>query len=249
MSWACPSCEADEVLSRQVAHVVDEAKLHFEAGGIRSRFVDPANVAMAEVKLNVEAFDWYEPAESVIGCNLRRVGDILDIERDVTVEAEARPGERRLDLHLGSAEFDIACINPESVRQEPELPSLDLTTEVMVQRKTLEEIVAYADMVDKGVYIGFDHGDYEFYAEAIGDTDGFDYRVHASNLVDVKSSGDAHSRFSLDYLKDVVEAIPEKAIVRMEVGEEFPLKLKYEFGPESNGHVEYMQAPRIVSGD
>jgi len=58
--------------------------------------------------------------------------------------------------------------------------------------------------------------------------------------------GPANSLFSLDYLKDMNRAIPSDAEVTVELGDEFPVKLHYDFA-EGLGAVTFMLAPRIQS--
>jgi proliferating cell nuclear antigen len=72
-----------------------------------------------------------------------------------------------------------------------------------------------------------------------------DLELGRADLIDL-SAGPANSLFSLDYLKDMNKAIPGDAEVTVDLGEEFPVKLHYEFG-EGMGHVTYMLAPRIQS--
>ena len=72
-----------------------------------------------------------------------------------------------------------------------------------------------------------------------------DLKLDSDDLIDL-TAGAADSLFSLDYLKDMNKAIPKSTEVTAELGEEFPVKLHYEFA-EGLGHVTYMLAPRIQS--
>ena len=60
------------------------------------------------------------------------------------------------------------------------------------------------------------------------------------------SAGEARSLFSLDYLNDMNKAIPSDAEVTTELGEEFPVKMHFDFA-EGDGHATFMLAPRIQS--
>lgn len=233
----------------QIDAFVDEAKVCFEADGLRTRAVDPANVAMVETTLDAAAFDRYDGDGTVIGANVARLRDVLGaVEADVRAEVSVHADAQKYDLGLGDAEMTLAYIDPDAVRREPDLPDLDNPAQVSMDQARLEAIVEYADAVDDHVIFGYDHDEREFTATAMGDTDDLDYWVHASELNDATATGDAHSPFSLDYLKDAVERIPDGTEVILHLGEQFPMKWEYDFGPGGHGHVEYVLAPRIQDG-
>jgi len=100
-------------------------------------------------------------------------------------------------------------------------------------------------MVSDHIALRVDPDDEAFYIEAEGDTDDVDLKLDSDDLIDL-TAGAADSLFSLDYLKDMNKAIPKAAEVTTELGEEFPVKLHYEFA-EALGQVTYMLAPRIQS--
>ncbi|MFB6308482.1 MAG: DNA polymerase sliding clamp, partial [Haloarculaceae archaeon] len=84
-----------------------------------------------------------------------------------------------------------------------------------------------------------------FYVDAEGDTDDVHLELDREDLIDL-TAGDAHSLFSLDYLQNMNKAIPKDAEVRMELGEEFPVKMHFDIA-EGKGSVTFMLAPRIQS--
>jgi proliferating cell nuclear antigen len=100
-------------------------------------------------------------------------------------------------------------------------------------------------MVSDHIALGVDADAEEFYVEAEGDTDDVHLTLDRDDLIAL-SAGDAHSLFSLDYLKDMNKAIPKDAEVTVELGEEFPVKMHFDFA-EGHGQVTYMLAPRIQS--
>jgi len=91
-----------------------------------------------------------------------------------------------------------------------------------------------------------DAGDDVFYAEAEGDTDDVHLELGADELVMSQIGDDAHSLFSLDYLKDLQQPIPGDVEVSVRVGEELPTMLQYSLA-DSDVVVQNMVAPRIQS--
>ena len=229
-----------------VGVLVDECKIHLDDGGLEIRAVDPANVGMVDLALDAEAFESYEADGGLIGVNLVRLADIASMaDSDQLVHLELDEETRKLHISIDGLEYTLALIDPESIREEPDLPELDLSSTIVIEGRDIDRAVKAADMVSDHIELGVDEGDEVFYVAAEGDTDDVHLELGHDDLIDLVA-GSASSLFSLDYLKDMNKAIPKDAEVTMELGEEFPVKLHYEFA-EGLGQVTYMLAPRIQS--
>jgi proliferating cell nuclear antigen len=229
-----------------VGVLVDECKIRLEEEGLTIRAVDPANVGMVDLELSANAFESYETDGGVIGVNLDRLEDIVGMaDAGQLVHLELDEETRKLHISLDGLEYTLALIDPDSIRQEPDLPELDLSSEIVIEGADINRAVTAADMVSDHIALGVDADAEEFYVEAEGDTDDVHLELGREELIDL-TAGDARSLFSLDYLKDMNKAIPKDAEVTMELGEEFPVKMHFGFA-EGDGHVTFMLAPRIQS--
>ena len=229
-----------------VSVLVDECKIRLNEDGVAIRAVDPANVGMVDLELGAGAFESYEADGGVIGVNLARLEDIASMaSADDLVHLELDEETRKLHIRMDGLSYTLALIDPDSIRQEPDIPDLDLAAEIVVEGAQLGRGITAADMVSDHIRLRVDPDDAAFYVEAQGDTDDVDLELGREALIDL-TPGDADSLFSLDYLKDMNKAIPADAEVTVELGEEFPVKLHYEFA-EGLGQVTYMLAPRIQS--
>ncbi len=229
-----------------VSVLVDECKIHLNEEGLEIRAVDPANVGMVDMTLEASAFESYETDGGIIGVNLARLEDIAGMgDAGQLVHLELDEETRKLHISIDGLEYTLALIDPDSIRQEPDLPDLDLPAHVVVEGRDIARSVKAADMVSDHIALGVDAADELFYVDAEGDTDDVHLELDEGDLIDL-TAGDAHSLFSLDYLKNMNKAIPKDAEVRMELGEEFPVKMHFDFA-EGQGNVTYMLAPRIQS--
>ena len=229
-----------------VGVLVDECKIHLDDGGIEIRAVDPANVGMVDLSLDAEAFESYEADGGLIGVNLVRLQDIAGMaDSDQLVHLELDEETRKLHISIDGLEYTLALIDPESIREEPDLPDLDLAATIVIEGRDIDRAVTAADMVSDHIELGVDESDEVFYVKAQGDTDDVHLELDADDLIDLVV-GPASSLFSLDYLQDMNKAIPKDTEVTMELGEEFPVKLHFDIA-ESEGEVTYMLAPRIQS--
>ncbi|SHH45372.1 DNA polymerase sliding clamp [Halobaculum gomorrense] len=229
-----------------VSVLVDECKIRLNEDELAIRAVDPANVGMVDLTLEAAAFESYEADGGVIGVNLNRLEDIAGMANSGDlVQLELDEETRKLHIQIDGLSYTLALIDPDSIRQEPDIPDLDLPAEIVVEGAQIGRGITAADMVSDHIRLRVDEAEEAFFIEAEGDTDDVDLRLDREDLIDLQA-GPAESLFSLDYLKDMNKAIPKDAEVRVELGEEFPVKLHYEFG-EGMGQVTYMLAPRIQS--
>ena len=229
-----------------VSVLVDECKIRLNEDELAIRAVDPANVGMVDLTLEAAAFESYEADGGVIGVNLNRLEDIAGMANSGDlVQLELDEETRKLHIQIDGLSYTLALIDPDSIRQEPDIPDLDLPAEIVVEGAQLDRGITAADMVSDHIRLRVDGAEESFFIEAEGDTDDVDLRLDREDLIDLQA-GPADSLFSLDYLKDMNKAIPSDAEVRVELGEEFPVKLHYEFA-EGMGQVTYMLAPRIQS--
>ena len=229
-----------------VSVLVDECKIRLNEEEFAIRAVDPANVGMVDLSLAAAAFESYEADGGVIGVNLGRLEDIAGMANSGDlIHLELDEETRKLHIQIDGLSYTLALIDPDSIRQEPDIPDLDLSAEIILEGSQLSRGITAADMVSDHIALRVDPDDEAFYIEAEGDTDDVDLKLDSDDLIDL-TAGTADSLFSLDYLKDMNKAIPKAAEVTTELGEEFPVKLHYEFG-EGLGQVTYMLAPRIQS--
>jgi len=229
-----------------VGVLVEECKIHLEEDGFEIRAVDPANVGMVDLSLSAAAFESYEADGGVIGVNLSRLEDIAGMaDSGQLVHLELDEETRKLHISIDGLEYTLALIDPDSIRQEPDIPDLDLSSEIVLEGADIDRAVKASDMVSDHIALGVDAGDEQFYIDAEGDTDDVHLELTAEDLIALQA-GDAHSLFSLDYLKDMNKAISNDAEVTVELGQEFPVKIHYAIA-EGEGQVTYMLAPRIQS--
>ncbi|MFB6129086.1 MAG: DNA polymerase sliding clamp [Halorhabdus sp.] len=229
-----------------VSVLVEECKIRLEDDGLRIRAVDPANVGMVDMTLSAAAFESYETDGGVIGVNLSRLEDIAGMaDSDQLIHLELDEETRKLEIAIDGLEYTLALIDPDSIRQEPDLPDLDLSSEIVLEGRDVDRAVTASDMVSDHVALGVDETDELFYVDAEGDTDDVHLELGREDLIDL-TAGPARSLFSLDYLKDMNKAIPNDAEVTMELGEEFPVKMHFDIA-EGQGSVTYMLAPRVQS--
>jgi len=227
--------------------LVDECKIRLNEDGISIRAVDPANVGMVDVKIKTSAFESYNADGGVIGVNLERLTDMMSMGASGDlVSLDLNEETRKLDIHIDGLSYTLALIDPDSIRQEPDIPDLDLPAKVVIEGGHLDRGITACDLVSDHITLRADEAGEAFFIEAQGDTDDVDLKLGNDDLLSGQVKGDAQSLFSLDYLKDMARSVGSETAVSVRIGDEFPTKLDYSL---QNGHIQVqnMLAPRIQS--
>lgn len=227
--------------------IVDECRIHLCDDGLVIRAVDPANVAMIDETITDDAFKSYSTDCGEIGIYLDRMMDVVSIADDseTLVQLTLNPEIRKLEMQVGSVEYTLALIDPDSIRMEPDIPDLDWPAEVSIDSAEFERGIRAGDMVADHLEYIVDPDAQQFITTADGDTDDVHLELGEDDVKNA-SWGVADSLFSLDYLKDIRKPIPSGTTLRLEMGEEFPLMLSFTMADETV-EVTYMLAPRIQS--
>jgi len=228
-----------------VATLVSECKLRLNEGGLSIRACDAANVAMADVSLPKRAFEHYEAGGGVVGVNLDRLQDVLSMGSSGDLaELQLDEATRKLHIEIAELSYTLALIDSDSIRQEPDIPDLDLPASVAFEGSELGRGVTAADLVGDRVSLAANAALEEFLIKAEGDTDTVEVTLGNDELADADVPDRAESLFSLDYLKDMTRPIGADVIVSFELGTEMPVKFRYQNGEAS---VEHLLAPRVES--
>lgn len=230
--------------------VVTEAKIHFNDDGVHATAVDPANVAMADAHLSTDAFESYDSGAVTIGVNLNRLDEELSFaEKGDLIRVRVDMETRKLKLDIGDhVKPTIGLIDPDSIRQEPDIPDLDLPNGAVITPDKIKTAVKALDNISDHVRLAWDGEAEAFVFHAQGDTDETRVEYEMGALEGGSDFGEeTASLFNLDYFKEIHGAIPDTTeTVRVEFGDEFPTKWYYEAQDGALG-VTAMCAPRIKS--
>jgi len=249
VSWLVDAPPLGEFVDH-LTPLVNESKIRPGADGLTSQAVDPANVASINVSLNKEAFESYQGQEgAVLGVNLERFDDVVGFgSSGDLVHARLNSQTRKLELDVGGLGYTLVLIDPDSLRQEPDLPDLwsdNESVEFVVEGRELKRAAKAADMVSDHIGLAYDTGEGAVVIDAEGDADDVQVTVGDEDLISAPSEGqDVRSLFSLDYLTDSLKPVSSDTEARVQLGQELPIGMEWEFA-DGFGHTELLLAPRI----
>jgi len=236
----------------------EEVTVRFGAQTVTTRAVDPANVALADVTAYARGFEGYDLADDAVtvGLNLerfesavgwaRRRGDGDPVRIDVLPDptrirvAVTRPDQ---SMQRVTTWFEI---DPDSIRERPNVPDLNLPCEARPGVRALHDgLMAVAPT---GSHIEFTRDGDDMVLSRDGES--LNDAVRFTGAVTTHDGENPRSKFSTDYLRDIVSALKARKADRVTVrwGEEFPTMLDWE---QNDWGFEgcHMVAPRIQSDE
>lgn len=235
-------------IATTIDKVVDEFRLRMTEDKLRIRAVDPANVSMVDMQIDSDAFESFTATPGVLGIPLDSLKDVINLaDRNDYISMVLNPETRKLEIDVGDLDYTLGLIDPATIRQDPDLPDLNLSVEVMIRGETLDQGLTAADMVSKHVGIKTSPDLQGIAIEAEGDTDDMVQTLRERDLVDCTvPDKEVEALFALEYLSSINRALPRSDPVTLQFGDGFPARINYD---SENGAIEttFMLAPRIKS--
>jgi proliferating cell nuclear antigen len=230
--------------------LVKEAKFHFLDELIRIWVIDPANVAGCYIDLIPSDWDeiqHYSVQEGgfTMGVNTGKLDDILGYA-SAGDPLQIEYGEKHkwaFNITLPGVDVNLAGIDPDSVRQEPDHPGLEdeLAAHYQMDGDSLDDAAKLNDMFSDHTTVAVE--DHQVFFIGEGDTDDGTYSLEeGEGELQFHRHPDerVESMFSLDYLKDMGKVLKHYDGVDVYSGQDHPIMFETEL-------FQYMLAPRIDS--
>lgn len=250
-----------------VAAVADETRVFIGPEGIKIKVVDPANVIMIDMDLPKSAFYDYEVDETLkAGFDLCEIKGMFESTEDselavmnIITSSECHKGYPEVKVSTlellteGGLVNSVSTLPPESLRKAPELPSMDYTAHFKMTRRLFKKILDMANRTSDYIELKAEKVEdvkwqYRLTALAEGDRSRRFRAVLDSGSEDVGCVAcvrDSASLYSLDYLREIVDAIKSDKSLSMDFGQDWPLTISFEV--LNGGTAKYSIAPRVES--
>ncbi len=228
-----------------ISNMIDEASIVVSQEGIALRAMDPAHVALVDFKMEKEAFEEYTIEETLtLGIDLDRLNTILkragSSDRITLTPGGAGDALRITLSNSATRNFELPLIDVGE--EELRVPELEFSARVEIDPKVLSESIKDAEIVSDHVTLRVD-GE-AFYISARGDLGNVEVRVEKDRTLSFSCEEPCRSMFSIEYLKDMVKAGDIASTVRINLGNDIPVKLDF-LAPGVS--LSFLLAPRIES--
>lgn len=227
-----------------ISALVTECRLHTDDNGISARAVDTANVAMISLTLGKQAFKSYEASPGEIGIDIAKIKNVFGMAGSKDSLSLLLPDTmQKLQISFGSYHYSVTLLDTNTIRKDPNPPSIQLPGKVVIAGADLYEAIKAASIVSDKISFRIDPEAQIFEMRADGDTDQIDKVFSKEDVKDIIFVK-ARSMFSLDYLKDMGKVMGKADLVEIYLGTDHPVRFSFPIAGGA-GHVEYLLAPRI----
>jgi proliferating cell nuclear antigen len=222
---------------------VDEARVHLSDQGLGIKAVDTANVGMIEIRMPEKVFEQYETPGGLIGLDLDRFAEVLGMaNKGQLVSLTLNKATRKLEVEVDGLEFEMSCLDPETIRSDPEIPELEMDVDVTFAKAELRQAYKAANLIADHIEVAGNPEDDVVVFGAEGDSDDMQYTVD-DDLDAIDDISESSALYSLDYIKDARKGMPRSCQTRMRFGQDHPIEFTYQLGDAID--VRTMIAPRI----
>lgn len=226
-----------------ISTLIDEVKFTITPEGMTLKAVDAAHVAMIEMEVEKAAFEQYEAMGCEIGLDLDKVKDVLKLASSgdvIGMEQDDTHG--RLVFKVGNITRRMNLVDTTTM-SDPKVPQLSLAAKIDLSVDELQKGIRAADKISDHITLKAGPGYFDMFCE--GDTDSVSLHLDGAS-VQVDTDSDVSSMFPLDYFSNIIKAIPAGTTVRVELDNDYPVKLVFALA-DGNARVNYLLAPRIES--
>ncbi|MEM4717563.1 MAG: DNA polymerase sliding clamp [Desulfurococcaceae archaeon] len=229
-----------------ISKIIEEAVVKIDDEGVRLRAIDPSGVALVDFFIPRNAFYEYEITEETsIGLNMDEFAKILRRARRGDELLLNIPAPGRVEIGFegkGSRRFIIPTIEL-SYQEIPEI-SFEESFRCKLLPKLFKDITRELESISDTIELHGPAGENTLVIRAESELAEAEVVLSSSSgaLLEYESTGEARSKYTVDYISDIVVASQAAEILSLGLGIETPLRLTYEL-PEG-GRLQFYVAPR-----
>ena len=209
-----------------ISDLVNEARFKINKNAIELIAMDPANVAMVIFKLLSSTFTEYNvEKEQEIAINLANLKQVMRrASPNDMLSLELEDNKLKITLKGKSTRtFNLPIIELEE--KEQKVPELKFTAAITMPCSVLNEAIEDADIVADSV--SFIAEPKKFTVQAQGDLSQAKIDISESEDVKISAESGARAKYSLEYLKKMINGSKLTDTVTVQFSKDYPLKLDY----------------------
>ncbi len=225
-----------------ISDLVNETRLKISKDSIELVAMDPANVAMVVFRLLGSAFVEYSvEKEATIAINLNSFKQILRrVKPNDLMTLELDDSRLKISLRSESTRtFSLPLIDIEE--REQKVPSLSFPVSIEMPSGMLSESVDDADLVAES--IDFTAEPKMLSLDAAGDTSSVHIEIRPSDSTKIETASKTKAKYSIEYLKKMVQGAKIADKVQVQFNKDYPLKLTY--STTDRVMLSFILAPRV----
>jgi proliferating cell nuclear antigen len=225
-----------------ISDLVNETRIKVSSDGLELVAMDPANVAMVVFKLLSSSFSEYKvDKETEIAINLNNFKQILRRANPTDMlTLELQDSKLKVQLKSSSTRtFSLPIIDLEE--REQKVPNLNFPVSIEMSSALLNEAIEDAGIVAEAVSFVAEPGKFSLIAE--GDLNSAAIEIKAGEGTKISAKETVKAKYSVEYLKKMIQGSKLADEVKIEFNKDYPLKLTY--NEIDKVMLSFILAPRV----
>lgn len=230
-----------------ISELVNEARFKISKDSVELVAMDPANVAMVIFKLLSSCFTEYDvPEPKEVALNLSNLKQILKRANASDILSLELLEDSKLKIQLKSdtiRTFSLPLIDVEE--KEQRIPNLQFPITISLPSSVLTNVMDDVSIVAESVNFSVDNE--RFVVSAEGDLSKANIEINKSddNIINSTTKANVKSKYSVEYLKKMVQGTKLADKVSVFFSQDYPLKLEYKVIDKLL--LSFILAPRVES--
>lgn len=213
-----------------ISSFISEGNFRFSDKGISLRAVDPSQIVLVDCFIEKNAFSSYDLEPTYVGIDVVELSRMLS--RSLTNDKLVlNVDESEMQLRLEgdfSRKFHLPLIDVSDGEKELKLPNQNFDAKVEINARLLKEALKDAQLFGSTVIVSVKDSHFEI--EAKGSQGALKTVSKQGNLISVKSSGSVTSKYSLNFLSNIVKEADNDSSILLEFKSDAPMRITYAIG-------------------
>lgn len=225
-----------------ISDLVTEGSFKINSDAIELIAMDPANVAMVIFKLLSSSFVEYSVKEDVLlSINMNDFKQVLRrAKTNDSVTLEIEDNKFKITFKSNATRtFFLPIIEVED--KEQKVPDLKFKATITTNSSVLNEAIEDADIISESVTFAAENK--ELVVSASGDLSKANINIQSDNDTKIVSDEKVKSKFSIEYLKKMIQGSKLSDKVVLQLSEDYPMKLEYKV--LNKVQLAFILAPRV----
>ena len=228
-----------------ISDLVNEARFRINQNAIELVAMDPANVAMVVFKLLSSCFTEYDVKKEIeIAINLSNLKQVLRRASPKDMLTLEMDDDNRLKIELKSnttRTFNLPIIELEE--KEQKVPDLKFPVTIKTSSGIFNEAIADADVVGESVSFIAEPKKFTLLAEGDLNQAKIEIKEDESTKVSTSTDEKVKAKYSIEYLKKMINGSKLSDEVIIQFNKDYPLKLEYK--SVDKVMLAFILAPRV----
>ncbi len=226
---------------RAISNFISEGNFRFNDRGISFKAIDPSQIVLVHYVAPASIFDEFKVEPNLVGIDLEEFNKVMKraLQRD-TLEMQLEDSHLlvRLKGDLNrSFRLSLIDINED----EAEIPEQTYDATIEANARLLQEALKDAALFGSSIVFKVEKG--KLLIEARGSQGTLKTEAKQNDLLKVKAKKDVVSKYSLNFLENIIKEAEPESKVLLELKSEAPMRISY---PIEDTRIQFYLAHMIL---